>query len=344
MEFTGEIVKHKVFGSGKVVERKGNYIKILFNNISDEKDFVYPDAFGSYLKLENKVLLNQVEKDLDVVIKREAENMIREAELKEQSRKIVNSEETSKEMNTATNISFKCNYSDGGRDNESVGYKAVCSNDTINYNINKAKQIWCSNPESVCFQYQQGTISREELVLRFNEDKYICHESQMLRQWRVYAGVNKTGVNKGKPIKLSNVKTNSLAMLTTRLPKDKEKDRFIFAVFLILENYEGNYNEEGYIDANQKYRIELSLDEAKELKFWDYYFNNKNPGKMLFGSGLHRYFTDVQAAQVLKKICEIKKGNLDEEISIEFLEHFCEIKNIDIKEIPMPNGALKRIV
>jgi len=38
-----------------------------------------------------------------------------------------------------------------------------------------------------------------------------------------------------------------------------------------------------------------------------YYFNENKPEKIIFGSGLHRYITDIQAAQVLKKICEIKK-------------------------------------
>lgn len=80
------------------------------------------------------------------------------------------------------------------------------------------------------------------------------------------------------------------------------------------------------------------------MKFWDYYFNENKPEKIIFGSGLHRYITDIQAAQVLKKICEIKKGTSGEMISKEFLEYYCRIKDLDIDSIPIPNGALQRIM
>jgi len=92
--------------------------------------------------------------------------------------------------------------------------------------------------------------------------------------------------------------------------------------------------------ANPKYRIQLSLDEAKELKFWNYYFNPLKPEKIFFGSGLHRYVTDTQAAQVLKKICELKVGTAEEELSKEFLDYYCNTKKLDVEELPAPNGAL----
>lgn len=142
---------------------------------------------------------------------------------------------------------------------------------------------------------------------------------------------------------LRNINANSLAFLTTRLPYAEDKERFIFAVFLVDENYEGDNKEEGYVEANSKYKIALSLDEARRLNFWDYYFNPNKPEKIIFGSGLHRYLTDIQAVQVLKKIYEIKKGTSGEEFSKKFLEHYCRIKEIDIDNIPIPNGALQRI-
>lgn len=57
-----------------------------------------------------------------------------------------------------------------------------------------------------------------------------------------------------------------------------------------------------YVAANPKYRIQLSLNEARELKFLDYYYNENKPELIKLGSGLHRYFTDTQAAQELKNI------------------------------------------
>lgn len=346
MGFVGELVKHVVFGEGKIIEHNNDFIKISFNN-DDVKDFIYPDAIGVYLELENKDLLKQVEEDKNTKIKIEEEKKLKE-ELKKQreieEKKIEEKDNVkkTKKVKTDSNVAFKCNYCDGGSNNDSIGYKSVCSDEIINYNVNNIKHIWCRDPDCDCYQYLHNDISREYLESKCKKAN-VCYESQMLVDWRAFAGVNHSGANKGKPRKLRNVCSNSLALLTTRLPNDKEKNRFIFAAFLILENYEGDYKEEGYIAANERYRIELSLEEAKKLKFWDYYFNQKKPEKIVFGSGLYRYISDIQAAQILKKICEIKKNTADEELATKFFEHYCNIKNLDIKEIPNPNGPLQRV-
>lgn len=350
MEFCGEIVKHKAFGRGRIIEFVNNYVTVLFDESKEQKKFTYPSAFGAFLELENKYLLQQIVEDKNIIAQNEADENERINEERSKLTQIMNSKKNrtsySKNSNLKTsdknNIAFKCNYCDGGRSKESVGYKGVCSDETIKYNINKAKHIWCSDSESSCCKYLNGEITYEELCALCEEDGFVCYESQMLRFWRAYAGITQTGENKGKPMTLRNVKANSLAFLTTRLPNADDEDRFIFAVFLIDDSYEGDNKDEGYVEANTKYRIELSPNEAKNLKFWDYYFNSNKPETIKFGSGLHRYFTDVQAAQVLKKICEIKKGTLLEEISEQLMEYYCKIKKLDIENIPVPNGALQR--
>jgi hypothetical protein len=200
----------------------------------------------------------------------------------------------------------------------------------------------------MCYKYLEGDVSREEIgkfyeVTKSEFSKSVCYESQMLEIWNAGAGITQNGDEKGKPKSLRNVKVNSLALLTTKLPHAEDEDRFIFAVFLIDENYAGDNKNQGYVGANPKYRMQLSIDEAKKLKFWDYYFNINKPDKVKLGSGLHRYFTDVQSVQVLKKICEIKKGTPEEELSKEFLEYYCTIKKLDINNIAIPNGTLQRI-
>jgi len=338
LEFIGEVIKHKVFGIGKITEFKDDFIKIKFDDIEEEKDFIYPDSFDSYLVLKNELLSKQVEDELVIFRKKEAERAFKAEELKKDTIRLKlmtevknNIKKSAAKKNAAkkidSNIAFKCNYCDGGSNNENIGYKAVCSDEIINQNINNAKNKWCSDPESACYQYLQGNISREELNLKYNENKNICYESQMLNQWRGFPGISNN--------------SNNLALLTTKLPKEKEKDRLIFAVFLIQEYKESDNEIEGYLVASKKYRIELSMDESKKLKFWDFYFNLKNPEKIANNSGLYRYFTDIQAAQVLKTICEIKKGSCDEALSIDFLNHFSKIKKIDINEIPALNGALQ---
>lgn len=345
-------MKHKVFGIGQIVEFENNYVTVLFNGWKEEKKFIYPSAFGSFLELEDKSFLKQIEEDKNEIIQKEAEikRINGDREKVKVATTIKSKNDGVRRLKTHTvkasdrnNIAFKCNYCDGGNSKEVVGFKDVCSDKTIKYNINVAKHIWCCSSESQCNNYLNGEITRKELNDICKEDGFVCYESQMLKFWRAYAGITQNGSNKGKPMTLRNVSTNSLALLTTRLPNTEDEERFIFALFLVDENYEGDNKDEGYVGASPKYRIQLSLDEARKVKFWDYYFNPNKPEKIIFGSGLHRYLTDIQAAQVLLKICEIKKGTLEEALSKEFLEHYCRVKEVDIYNIPIPNGALHRI-
>lgn len=358
MELCGEIVKHKSFGRGQIVEFTNNYATVLFEDSKEEKKFVYPSAFGAFLELENKSFFKQIEEDKNEITEKEVEDKrIRqelanlEITIKTKGNKARAGKNTTAKTSTSNcnNIAFKCNYCDGGKSEEIVGYKGVCSDETIKYNIKTAKHVWCRQPENMCYKYLQGEISREEISKFYDETKSefgksVCCESQMLELWKAGAGITQNADGKSKPMSLKNARANSLAVLTTKLPRAKDQDRFIFAVFLIDEDYEGDIKGEGHLGSNPKYRIQLSLEEAKELKFWNYYFNPKNPEKIILGSGLHRYLTDTQSAQILKKICEIKKDTSEEEFSKEFLERFCRLKKLDINNIPETDGGLQRIM
>ena len=271
----------------------------------------------------------------------------REIEIKKETIKIEKDNENKKKTKTTKNkdlcnVAFKCTYCDGGKDKKNIGFKGICSDDTIRYNINKEKHVWCSNESSYCSNYLNGEISRKELDATIKNNGFVCYESKMLRDWEASAGFHHNGKNKGKPMTMRNVSSNNLALLTTRFPYDQEVDRIIFAVFLILENYEGDNYEEGNVKAHPEYKLQLTIEEAKKLKFWDYYCNRNKPETIKYGSGLHRYISDIQAAQVLKKISEIKKGTEEEKFAEEFLEHYCGLKQLDINGIPKPNGALNR--
>lgn len=355
MELCGEIVKHKIFGRGQIVGFESNYVTVLFDDSEVEKKFTYPAAFSVFLELENKTFIKQIDEAKKVIEEKESENKRVNEERNKLERAVKSKNEGGRhskgskaKASSKNNIAFKCNYCDGGSSKEAVGYKGVCSDKTMKYNINVAKHVWCKQSENMCWKYLRGKISREEVngfyeATKSQFSKSVCYESQMLEIWNAGAGVTQNGEDKGKPMALRNAKANSLALLTTKLPYADDKERFIFAVFLIDENYEGDSREEGYVAANPKYRIQLSLDEAQKLKFWDYYFNPNKPERIVFGSGLHRYLTDVQAAQVLNKICEIKKGTSEEELSKEFLEYYCRLKEINIDDITLSQGALQRI-
>lgn len=57
MELCGQVVKHKVFGRGQIIEFDNNHVTILFENSREEKKFKYPQVFDSFLKLENESLI-----------------------------------------------------------------------------------------------------------------------------------------------------------------------------------------------------------------------------------------------------------------------------------------------
>jgi len=348
MNLCGEIVVHKAFGKGEVISMSNGHITILFYQLQQEKTFKYPAVFGEFMEIQNYALksLIQDEKDRAEQIEAEAKRVQEEVVIK----KVASFSKKTKDGNqivdptAMTNIAFKCTYCDGGSSDNSIGFSGICSDEIIKYNINEAKHIWCSGNESLCKKCLQGKISRDELIQEYSANGFICYESQMLKLWRAYAGINQTGRNKGKPMTLKNVRSNSLAILTTRLPYDNDENRFVFAVFLVHENYEGDNKEEGYVGANPNYKIQLTLNEAKQVKFWDFYYNRNKPELIKFGSGLHRYLSDVQAAQILKKICEVKKGTKDEIFANKLLDHFCTIKEIVMEDLSSPNGALSRMV
>ncbi|MDR5659991.1 hypothetical protein RH915_10870 [Serpentinicella sp. ANB-PHB4] len=84
MELLGEIVLHKAFGKGKVTLFENNYITVMFEKRKEEKKFVYPDAVGAFLELENESLQQRIEKDKQAIVQQEVEAK----ELKEEQAKL----------------------------------------------------------------------------------------------------------------------------------------------------------------------------------------------------------------------------------------------------------------
>ncbi|MBX4272110.1 hypothetical protein [Clostridium estertheticum] len=197
------------------------------------------------------------------------------------------------------NIAFKCNFCDGGHSDEQVGFNGDCSDDVIRNNIELEKRTWCSSDDCACGQYLKCDITRSELEDVCNNGGFVCYESQMLRDWKALAGIVQTGERKGQPMKLNKVQNNSLCVLTTRDPISIESEIYIFGIFLVDETYEGDNQDEGYVTTKSKYRIKLYPKEAHKMLFWNYHANDNQPEVPVWSSGLHRYFEDEQAIQIL---------------------------------------------
>ena len=141
-------------------------------------------------------------------------------------------------------------------------------------------------------------------------------------------------------MRLERVEPNSLSILTTRFPDAKEEERFIFAVFLVDDSYTGDGKNSAYVEANPQWKIELTPEEGKQMLFWKYYCCPNAPETIKFGSKLHRYLTNVQAAQILKDIAKIKADPAEKQYAQEMFAYFCQITGQKEAEIPAPYGAL----
>ncbi|MFD1849754.1 malate synthase [Oceanobacillus bengalensis] len=79
MNLINKEVTHKHFGKGSVVKHNDSFIEIHF--ASESKKFVFPDAFGKYLKLHDKSAANSLEK---VIQEKEMERKKEEQEIEEE--------------------------------------------------------------------------------------------------------------------------------------------------------------------------------------------------------------------------------------------------------------------
>ena len=335
MDLIGKDVVHKTFGEGKIIQQDKNFISVSFGK--DIKKFQYPSAFSSFLKIKD----NSVSEEITVLLRATEEAKIKLMKLeqeailfKKKAEQAINENQTikkqsSKKANPRSNIAFKCNYCDGGRSEKQIGYDGICSDYIIYNNIIVENRTWCSSSDSKCLQYYNGEITRNELDNYCSGDGFVCYESQMLRDWKALAGLHVQGDNKGKARAMRNVQANSLCVLTTRDPLNAEDLRYIFAVFLIDETYEGNGRDEGYVCTESEYKIKLALSEAKSLRFWNYYKNEKNPDLKRWGQGLYRYINDEQAAHILRDVAQVKSNTQDKQLAERFYNHFCKINGID---------------
>ncbi len=341
MKLTGRLVTHPSLGQGEVIHQDEKRVTVRFG--TGEKKFVYPEGVRKFLTFEDEEVGRElgVEVEKNNVQKQEHMEAVIARASTFRKRVIVEGEDGEKRLVTSKaaekeNVAFKCTWCDGAGQENRIGFDGVCSDEVIRHNVDTGKRVWCK--ESACHRYIKGEISREELEQMHQSGVPVCYESAMLRDWKASAGVYRTGQKAGTPMKLSKVQVNSLCAFTTVRPGQEEAERFVFGVFLVDEAYEGDDHEEGYVTTGSEFRLELSLEEAEQIRFWKYYANKDKSAK--WASGLHRYINDEQAAQMLRDIAKVKKGTPQEELAGRFLEEYCRRNGIDLEDLTEPSGAL----
>ncbi|WP_342429335.1 malate synthase [Neobacillus sp. FSL H8-0543] len=207
---------------------------------------------------------------------------------------------------------------------------------------------------------EEKTLQRKNQELRLEHEKLMKNhklhsESQMVywcdteeqnssfSEWKVFSGVIKSGINKGKPNKPIRLHQNSAVLLTAIDSSMPEKDRRILGVYMVNEDFIGKLCEDGFIPAHSEYKIQLTEQESDQMLFWKYYINEKFPQKTTWNSGKYRYFENSWMAQILLDIVSLKSDPEERELAQQFFEHFCKMNQIREQELPEPNGALMRI-
>ena len=341
MNLVGQKVHHDMFGEGIINSQTDQgYLTIRFKD--GDKQFKYPNSFLKSLTLIDQTIQSIATNEAIESQNKSKEETLKIAENIQNNLNRKHNKETGK-VYRRENVAFKCTYCDGGKSADHIGFNGLCSAEIIHYNVQVKKHRWCTAPDSLCNQYCNGHI-KSYLELKDISQKmgFVCYESAMLRDWSAYAGVYRSEEKNGVPMKLKWVRTNNLAVLTTRMPKDEEKDRIIFAAFLVTEADEGDTDDSGFVSAGGSlYKIEMKPKEAKKLKFWDYYYCPNAQNKIIIGSGLHRYLSDNQAVQILKDIVNIKKGTQQQRLAEQFLDHFVSVNKININQVPNKGGALQ---
>ncbi|MDR3310894.1 MAG: hypothetical protein LBS90_06060 [Oscillospiraceae bacterium] len=209
-------------------------------------------------------------------------------------------------------IAFKCNFCDGGRGNGEFGFNGVCSNDNIHYNIYTAKRRWCS--ESACSRYIKREIEYEQL----SQEKFLCYESTLLVDWRMRAGID---IENDSKRRIKGAKVGGLCVLTTLERYAAEKDRKVFALFLIDDCSVGDRNSEGYVASSSENRLKFSIDEKQNFNYWDFY-QTSNSTADSWRSGLFRYLTNQQSLQILENAVNVKTNTADSTLAKAMLDRF----------------------
>ncbi len=334
MNLINQAVKHKILGKGTITAHNDSHIIVTFAN--KELTLVFPDAFVSFLKCDDAALQAELEaKYAEKKAKQEQEfraesraieDAIRAREERALAEKRKNSPSATRQTNK-NNIAFKCTFCNGGTSNKCIGYKGVCSDEQIKQNI-KDKKPWCSNQSSYCYKYANGKITRQQLDEINSNGNLVCYESVMLLNWDARAGedLDDNGVHKAR--RIVNATPDSLCVLTTVLPEDTGKDRVIFGAFIIGSVYPGDDTTAGSAKAKDGYCIELTRDEAKQMKFWDYHKNPNKEDSLQWGEGLFRYLNDTTCISILEKIVSIKKTKKDKAQATKILDYYRRIKGL----------------
>lgn len=180
-------------------------------------------------------------------------------------------------------LAIRCQYCDGGKTGTGIGFKGICSPENYRYHKKNNSTSWCASKENTCQSWSENKLDNKE---------YPCSECHLLLDWA--CSDSKAGAGKKSVRKIAGNRTGQIAVLTTVFPGADEKNRRVFALFLICEPEEPRPGE---ICADPVMRIELLEDEI--VNFWDHYQGGGRSDRPIWGSPFYRNLSDSQIRSIL---------------------------------------------
>lgn len=313
----------------------------------DEKGIIYvkfEDRIGKY---DESSFVDGIIKCVDEKLQKELDNEIakikekarieQEKEYEEKRQQIMLQE---RKQNPNENMVFRSQFCDGGTKDCANWFKAPCSEECIDFHINDdTHNTWCKRC-SKCAEYVAGTATKEDITQEYKTG-FLCYESRILLDHCIKAGWD---VDSATP-RSWNLKDGHLAVLMTTEPGKEWSDAIIYSVFLTDHTTIGDDNREASTCAAKDSYIDLTLEEARNMRLWEYMPAVAGDNPTFWGSGLFRYISDDVAARILHDVVEIvkKRGNKEEITKAEnFLNNFLMLAYGTInKKIPPKCGPLK---
>lgn len=188
-------------------------------------------------------------------------------------------------------------------------------------------------------RYSSSNIHESSQIVFWLDDE---EKENIFTEWEAFAGTIQSGESKGEPNRPARLRPNSAVLLTMRDEEEQETERKIIGFFMVHETLSGDSIDDGIVFSHEKYRVQLTDEQADQLLFWDYYINKNFPHRMTWNSGKYRYFDNIWMAQIIKDVINLSNDDKQIELLNEFLNHFCMMNAIDKDDIPEADGALKQ--
>jgi len=203
------------------------------------------------------------------------------------------------------NIACNLIYNNGDEDIY-VGFKTRCDIQNIIRNVEFGSERWCSQRECSCRKfYDNGFKGRVK--------DYPCNESRLFENWQWNPGNKFTT---GEPFRIKLTGAGKVAILTTRFANCPEAERKIIGFLKIKDLVDDQHQIIGL----RKQSLRLTLDEAKELNFWNYHRNEKN-SIPIWRQGRFRYLEDIQVAAILHDLKNFVQNVSTQSMISEVLEN-----------------------